>query len=139
LSKSTKSAKPKSRSKRRAARKDLRVFYPEYFDKNLSWSQGRRISKKIAYDNPECRRVAMAAQKAGYEEVFLDKDKHYSRTWFEGNGRVLVSKDGSKEEQLRAIAKNLPKVNLPKKAPKKKPKTTGKKVKKGSAYRQKTR
>jgi len=81
----------------------------------------------------------MAAQKAGYAEVLLDKDKHYSRTWFEGNGRVLVTKDGSKEEQLRVIAKNIPKVNLPKQAPKKKTKSTGKKVKKGSAYRQKTR
>ncbi len=129
-----------AKSKRgRTTRKDLRVFYPEYFDKNLSWSQGRRIPKKIAYDKPECKRVAMAAQKAGYEEVFLDKDKHYSRTWYEGNGRVLVSKDGSKEEQLRVIAKNIPKVNLPKPSTKKKPKSTGKKVKKGSAYRQKTR
>jgi signal recognition particle subunit SRP19 len=136
LSKSTKS---KSKRGKAAARKDLRVFYPEYFDQNLSWSQGRRVSKKIAYDNPECRRVAMAAQKAGYAEVFLDKDKHYSRTWFEGNGRVLVTKDGSKEEQLRVIAKNIPKVNLPKPAAKKEPKTTEKKVKKGSAYRQKGR
>ena len=135
MSKST-----KSKSKRgRTTRKDLRVFYPEYFDKNLSWSQGRRVSKKIAYDKPECKRVAMAAQKAGYEEVFLDKDKHYSRTWYKGNGRVLVSKDGSKEKQLREIAKNIPKVNLPKPSTKKKSKSTGKKAKKGSAYRQKTR
>ena len=135
----SKSTKSKSKRGKAAARKDLRVFYPEYFDKNLSWSQGRRVSKKIAYDNPECRRVAMAAQKAGYAEVFLDKDKHYSRTWFEGNGRVLVTKDGSKEEQLRVIAKNIPKVNLPKPVAKKEPKTTEKKVKKGSAYRQKGR
>ena len=73
------------------------------------------------------------------KELLWQLKKHYSRTWYEGNGRVLVSKDGSKEEQLRVIAKNIPKVNLPKPSTKKKPKSTGKKVKKGSAYRQKTR
>ena len=40
--------------------------------------------------------------------------------------------------QLREIAKNLPKVNLPKQAKTKK-KSTAKKPKKGSVYRQKTR
>jgi signal recognition particle subunit SRP19 len=135
LSKST-----KSKSKRgRQARKDLRVIYPEYFNKNLSWSQGRRVPKRIAYDDPEVKRVAMAAQKLGYEEVFLDSKKHYSKTWYEGNGRVLISKVGSKEEQLRAIAKTIPKVNLPKPAAKTKAKSTEKKAKKGSAYRQKKR
>lgn len=126
----------KSKKGKTAARRNLRVIYPEYFDKNLSWRLGRRVPKKLAYDEPELKRVALAAQKAGYE-VFLDSKKNYPRTWYEGRGRLMINKDGSKEVQLREIAKNLPKVNLPKPATKKK--STTKKAKKGSAYRQKTR
>ena len=130
MSKSTKS------KKRQSQRKDLRVVYPEYFDKNLSMRLGRRVPLKLAYDEPEVKRVALAAQKVGYE-VFLDSEKHYSRTWYNKQGRVLIGKVGSKEEQLREIAKNLSKVNLPRAAKKKTP--TKKKPKKGSVYRQKTK
>ena len=129
-------SKAKTKKGKTAERRNLRVIYPEYFDKNLSWRLGRRIPKKLAYDEPELKRVALAAQKAGYE-VFLDSKKNYSRTWYEGRGRLLINKDGSKEAQLREIARNLSKVNLPKPKAKKKP--TTKKAKKGSAYRQKTR
>ena len=118
-------------------RKDLRVIYPEYFDKNLSWRMGRRVPLKLAFDDPELKRVALAAQKAGFE-VLLDPGKHYSRTWYHKKGRLFIPKDGSKEQQLRLIAKNLSKVNLPKPTAKKK-ETAKKKTKKGSVYRQKTR
>ncbi|MHA1211694.1 MAG: signal recognition particle subunit SRP19/SEC65 family protein, partial [Candidatus Heimdallarchaeota archaeon] len=117
----------KSKKGRTAAKRNMRIIYPEYFDKNLSWRMGRRVSSKIAYDNPELKRVAMAAQKAGYE-VFLDTKKHFSRTWYEKRGRMMVVKEGTKEEQLRTIAKNIPKVNLPKPKQTKK-KETKKKVK----------
>ena len=96
---------------------------------------GRRVPLKLAFDEPEAKRVALAAQKAGYE-VFLDSKKHYSRTWYDRRGRVLINKMGSKEEQLREIAKNLSKVNLPRKT-KKRTSTKTKKPKKGSVYRQK--
>jgi signal recognition particle subunit SRP19 len=113
----------------------MRIIYPEYFDKNLSWKMGRRVPKRLAYDTPELKRVALAAQKAGFE-VFLDSKKHYSKNWHEKRGRFLIAKDGSKEKQLRDIAKNIPKVNLPKPSTKKKP--TDKKKTKG-VYRQKSR
>ena len=120
-----------------AEKRNLRVIYPEYFDKNLSWRMGRRVPLKLAYDEPELKRVALAAQKAGYE-VFLDSKKHYSKTWYEQRGRLMITKDGSKETQLREIARNIPKVNLPKPSAAKEP-STKKKTKKGSVYRQKTR
>jgi len=132
LSKSSKAKKGKT-----AERRKLRVIYPEYFDKNLTWRMGRRVPVKLAFDTPELKRIALAAKKAGYE-VFLDSKKHYSKTWYEQRGRVLITKDGSKEEQLREIARNLSKVNLPKPKATKKP-TSKKKAKKGSVYRQKTR
>jgi signal recognition particle subunit SRP19 len=133
LSKTSKAKKGKTAEKR-----NLRVIYPEYFDKNLSWRMGRRVPTKLAYDEPELKRVALAAQKAGYE-VFLDSKKHYSKTWYEQRGRLMITKDGSKEAQLREIARNLSKVNLPKPSAKNKKPISKKKAKKGSVYRQKTR
>ncbi|TET28996.1 MAG: hypothetical protein E3J70_08185 [Candidatus Heimdallarchaeota archaeon] len=133
MSKSSKAKKGKT-----AERRKLRVIYPEYFDKNLPWRMGRRVPTKLAFDTPELKRVALAAKKAGYE-VFLDSEKHYSKTWYEQRGRVLITKDGSKEEQIREIARNLSKVNLPKPKTTKKPTDKKKKVKKGSVYRQKSR
>ncbi|NHJ31571.1 MAG: hypothetical protein FK732_01795 [Asgard group archaeon] len=132
------SKKSKAKKGKTAERRNLRVIYPEYFDKNLTWRMGRRVPEKLAFDTPELKRVALAAQKAGYE-VFLDSKKHYSKTWYEQRGRVLITKDGSKEEQLRAIARNLSKVNMPKPSAAKKKPSTKKKAKKGSVYRQKTR
>lgn len=133
MSKTSKAKKGKT-----AERRNLRVIYPEYFDKNLSWRMGRRVPTKLAFDMPELERVALAAQKAGYE-VFLDSKKHYSKTWYEHRGRLMITKDGSKEVQLREIARNLSKVNMPKPAAAKKKETAKKKTKKGSVYRQKTR
>lgn len=98
---------------------------------------GRRVPSKLAFNNPELKRVAMAAQKAGYE-VFLDSDKHFSKTWYDKRGRMMVVKVGTKEEQIREIARNIPKVNLPRPKQKTK-KPTQKKAKKGSVYRQKPR
>ncbi|MBN1329239.1 MAG: signal recognition particle subunit SRP19/SEC65 family protein [Candidatus Heimdallarchaeota archaeon] len=127
----------KSRKGRSAIQRNLRVIYPAYFDKNLSWRMGRRVPLKLAYEDPELQRVALAAQKAGYE-IFLDSEKHYSKTWYDGKGRMMVTKVGTKEEQMREIARNIPKVNLPKQIEPKK-KEIDKKAKKGSVYRQKTR
>lgn len=89
---------------------------------------------KIAYDDPELKRVALAAQQAGYE-VFLESKKNYSKTWYQGNGRIRVKKEGSKEEQLRTIAKEIHKVSLPKP----KAKTPSKKKPKKGVYREKKR
>ncbi|MBD3192094.1 MAG: hypothetical protein GF308_15720 [Candidatus Heimdallarchaeota archaeon] len=100
---------------KRVRRRDLIVLYPAYFDKNLSRKMGRRVPLKLAYDDPDIRRIAIAAKKLGYQ-VFLDSDKHYPRTWYKKKGRVLIGKEDSKEEQIRAIAKLLPKVNVPKTA-----------------------
>ncbi|HUU79106.1 MAG TPA: signal recognition particle subunit SRP19/SEC65 family protein [candidate division Zixibacteria bacterium] len=126
----------KSSKRAKSSNRDMRVIYPEYFDKNLSWRMGRRVPLRIAYEDPELKRVALAAQKAGYE-VFLDSNKNYSSTWYDRKGRMLIRKVGTKEEQIREIAKNIPKVNLPKPTEKKEP--SQKKQKKGSVYRQKTR
>jgi signal recognition particle subunit SRP19 len=126
-------------SKKRAAKKtDFWVVYPEYFDKNLSHSLGRRVPLSIAYDDPELHRIALAAKRAGYE-VFLDSSKKYPRTWDQSEGRVLVKKEDSKEKQLREIAKLLSKVKLPEKyrREKKVAKQKSKKARKGSVYRQK--
>lgn len=120
--------------KRTLKKTDFRVFYPEYFDKQLSRRMGRRVPKKLAFKEPSNTRVALAAKKCGYE-VYLDSDKHYPRTWYKSNGRVLVRKEDSKEEQLRKIAKMLPKVNVPEEH-KKPTKSKDKKPRKG-VYRQK--
>lgn len=125
---------------KRVRRRDLIVLYPAYFNKNLTRKMGRRVPLKLAYDDPGIRRIAIAAKKLGYQ-VFLDSKKHYPRTWYKKNGRVLIKKEDSKEEQIRAIAKMLPKVSVPKtpadvrreQAAKKK----GKKKSRKGVYRQK--
>jgi signal recognition particle subunit SRP19 len=117
------------------AQKEFRVIYPAYFDKNLSWKEGRRVPLDLAYDNPELQRVALAAKRAGFE-VYLNSDKHYPGTWFNKKGRVLIRKDGSKEDQLRNIAQYLSKVNVPKST---RAKPSSKKKPRKGVYRQKPR
>ena len=53
--------------------KDL-VFYPEYFDINLSRAEGRRLSKNIAIKAPRLKELYIAAKRANLEAV-LDESK----------------------------------------------------------------
>ncbi len=81
------------------------VLYPEYFDKNLTRKQGRKIPKNKAVADCNLSKIAYACKylELDYE---IEKDKKYTKNWWSSEGRVVVNPEGiaSKTELIRRIA-----------------------------------
>ncbi len=89
--------------------KRLRI-YPEYFDASLTRAQGRRVSKKVALENPTRLELKISAQKLGYV-VEEDKEKAYSRQWENPKGILYLSKEADNPDQAAktVVLRNLSK------------------------------
>ncbi|RLE71199.1 MAG: hypothetical protein DRJ43_00200 [Thermoprotei archaeon] len=82
------------------------VVWPLYFDSRRSWSEGRRVPKRLAVEKPTLELLARAARAAGYD-VEVDPEARHPSCWFESNGRILVTTDEPKTLVLRRIAAKL--------------------------------
>jgi signal recognition particle subunit SRP19 len=80
------------------------VIWPAYLDASLSRSEGRRVPKDAAVENPTVDEIAKAVQQVGYDAV-VERDAAYSRE-FGARGRVLVQSadDASKNDLVQAVA-----------------------------------
>ena len=67
-------------------RKRYYVVYPEYFDKNRSRKQGRRVPLTIADEAPSLKKVAKVCEILKYEPI-MQPEKSYSSI---KNGRILL-------------------------------------------------
>lgn len=88
---------------------EIFVLWPEYFNSNLSRSQGRRVSSEISVPDPTCENIFKICRKMGlYPQI--EGDKSHPSTWYRKDGRVTIRKTGKKTEIIQAIGKNLKKV-----------------------------
>jgi len=87
------------------------VFYPEYFDANLSWAEGRRIPRQLAIKSPKIKELYIAAKQANLE-VTLNESMAYSRRWWDRKGAITVKKRDSKTSTLKSLAKSLRAVRI---------------------------
>ncbi len=78
------------------------VLWPAYFDAALTRSEGRRVPKELAVEEPTVDEIAEAVQQVGYDAV-IERDKTYSRE-YEERGRVLVKgAEDTKNDLVQAI------------------------------------
>ncbi|MDL2271041.1 signal recognition particle subunit SRP19/SEC65 family protein [Methanobrevibacter sp. OttesenSCG-928-I08] len=82
------------------------IIWPEYFNKNLSLSEGRKIPKEIAIKNPTINEITNALRKLKIQFT-VEKDKSYPGKWYEHNGRIIVETDKNKLELLEEIAQKM--------------------------------
>ena len=78
-------------------------IYPEYFDKALKRSEGRRLPLDSALDNPSLDEIRLAAEKLNLDYE-LRKEGSYPRQWWNSRGLILVEKKESKLETIRNIS-----------------------------------
>ncbi len=93
------------------------VLYPEYFERKLSKKGGRRVPKSKAVEGCNLSKIAYACKhlELNYK---IEKDKQYSKNWWESEGRIVVDPEGvtNKTELIRRIAnvaRKLKKVEKP--------------------------
>ena len=102
------------------------VLYPEYFDRQLTKKQGRKVPKNKAVEECNLSKIAFACKHLGLEYE-IQKDKRYSKNWWGSEGRIVVNPEGvtNKTELIRRVAnisRKLKKVEKP--ADSKKPKSS---------------
>ncbi|WP_407430932.1 signal recognition particle subunit SRP19/SEC65 family protein [Methanobrevibacter sp.] len=79
------------------------TIWPQYLNKNLSLSQGRKISKEDAVSDPTLSEIEKALKRLGLTYT-VDKNRAYPGKWYEKSGRVLVEYDKSKLELIREVS-----------------------------------
>jgi signal recognition particle subunit SRP19 len=80
------------------------VIWPAYLDAELTRTEGRRVARELAVEEPTVEEIAKAVQQVGYDAV-IEREKTYPRE-YEPRGRVLVkdADDASKSDLLGATA-----------------------------------
>ena len=74
--------------------KHYHCLYPVYFDASRSRSEGRRVGKELAVQNPLARTIVDAVQMLGYKVAF-EPGKMHPKDWANpGRVRVLHKEDG---------------------------------------------
>ncbi|SDA62290.1 signal recognition particle subunit SRP19/SEC65 family protein [Methanobrevibacter millerae] len=79
------------------------TIWPQYLDKDLSLSQGRKVSKEIAVSSPTLSEIERALKRLGFTYT-LDKERAYPGKWYEKSGRALVEYEGTKLELLKEVS-----------------------------------
>lgn len=82
------------------------VLWPEYFDINLTRSEGRKVKKSLAIAQPNTELISRACQSLGLEHK-VEEDKAYPGQWHHKKGRVLVEKKMPKSQLLLKVGERL--------------------------------
>ena len=78
-------------------------IYPEYFDKSLKRSEGRRLPIDNSLENPTLLEIRLAAEKLGLDYEIRESGS-YPRQWWDPKGLILVEKKESKLKTIRKIS-----------------------------------
>ncbi len=93
--------------RKKAMRKQERIIiWPAYFDAGKTRKEGRRVPKNVAVPSPKLPEVEAAADKLGFLHETAT-EKGYPKTPWAKPGMLLVDKQGSKEQTINRLAKQL--------------------------------
>ena len=90
-------------------KQDKAIIWPAYFDQAKTRKKGRRVPKSLAVQAPRIQEIAEAAAKLGLRHE-VAAEAGYPRTPWVKTGMIMVEKQGSKEQTIKKIAKQLLKV-----------------------------
>jgi signal recognition particle subunit SRP19 len=79
------------------------TVWPQYLNKNLSLSQGRKIAKEYAVSDPSLNDIEKALKRLNLK-YSLQKEAKYPGKWYEKSGRALVEWEGTKLELIKEIS-----------------------------------
>ena len=65
------------------------TIWPQYLDKNLTLSEGRKISKEYAVSSPTMDEIEKALKRLGLT-YNVQKERAYPGKWYEKSGRDLI-------------------------------------------------
>jgi signal recognition particle subunit SRP19 len=87
-------------------KQDKAIIWPTYFDSAKTRKKGRRVPKNLAVQSPKITEITDAVAKLGLKHE-VATEAGYPKTPWAKTGRILVEKQGSKEQTIKKIAKQL--------------------------------
>ena len=75
------------------------VLWPEYFDKNRSRSEGRRLPAELCVENPDLDIIAKGAMLLDLDYKIIE-DKSYPSNWMNKRGCVRIEKGKMKKSEI---------------------------------------
>jgi signal recognition particle subunit SRP19 len=90
-------------------KQDKAIIWPAYFDQAKTRKNGRRVPKSLAVQSPKIQEIKEAAEKLGLKHEIAMETGYPKTPWFK-TGMIMVEKQGSKEQIIRKIAKQLLKI-----------------------------
>ena len=82
------------------------VLWPEYFDRSRPRSQGRKVKKGLAVNDPTVDLLSTAVRQLGLQHK-VEREKKYPANWFSSDGRILVEKTISKSALVKKVGELL--------------------------------
>ena len=79
------------------------TVWPQYLDKDLSLSEGRKVSQEIAVSKPTMSEIEKALKRLGFTYE-IERERAYPGKWYEKSGRILVEYENTKLELIKEIA-----------------------------------
>ena len=79
------------------------TIWPQYLNKNLSLSEGRKISLEDSVKEPTLNDIERALKRLNLPHS-VQKEVSYPGKWYEKSGRVLVEWEGTKLELIRTVS-----------------------------------
>jgi len=87
-------------------KKDKIILWPVYFDSTKTRTEGRKIPKGYAIQSPKIEELEKAVQRLRLQSQTVANAAHSREPWGK-TGLLIVSKEGSKTQVIRRIAKLL--------------------------------
>ncbi|MFO7991849.1 MAG: signal recognition particle subunit SRP19/SEC65 family protein [Thermoplasmata archaeon] len=75
------------------------VIYPEYFDKNLTRNQCRRVPIDKSISSPTLDEISQILDDYNIPNR-VEKHQHHPSTWHKRNGRILISKQNVPKQKF---------------------------------------
>ncbi len=83
------------------------ILWLDYFNKNLSRKEGRRVSKDLAVFEPTIDELIRAVKVLGYKDIDTNIEARYPKRWYKKSGYIMIPKDSNKEVIIKEIAKEI--------------------------------
>ncbi|QOJ78273.1 signal recognition particle subunit SRP19/SEC65 family protein [Infirmifilum lucidum] len=88
-------------------RRNGKIIWTVYFDSTKPRDKGRRVPKSLSVEKPRVEELALAAEKAGYKDVAIDRNAKFPAYWYDSEGRIFVKTTEKKSIVIRKIAEKL--------------------------------
>ena len=79
------------------------TIWPQYLNKKLTISEGRKIAKEYAVADPTLDEIDKALKRLNLPHN-VQKESSYPGKWYEKSGRILVESDMKKLELIKTIS-----------------------------------